>query len=76
MAFTHNYKIKLEEYNFNGEIEINNAGVLGYTEDGDVKMPKRIKDAIEKVFDLLSILPKTYSDLKQFKITSKEDKEE
>jgi hypothetical protein len=69
MAYTHDYKLEIGDTTFKGDIEINNAGVVGYNETSNDKMSARITGAVKIVLEELSKLPENYSDLKTFKVS-------
>ncbi len=68
---THDYELVIGDNTFSGEVEINNAGVMSYTQPDNPQMSRRIRDAVERVFDLLAVLPAESSDLKKFELTIK-----
>ena len=71
MANTHDYKLEIGDNTFIGEVEINNAGVVGYTQPDNPQMSGRIKKAVENILDLLAVLPSESADLKKFELTVK-----
>jgi len=73
MAYTHDFRFKLGDYTFQGEVEINNAGVVAFKEDGGELMPQKTLDAVRKVLDLLGPLPAEFSDLKDFRLKLKSE---
>ena len=69
--YTHDYKFKLGDYTFEGEVEISNAGIVAYTEPTNPTMPQKTKDALKRTLDILGILPSVYTDLKLFRLKIK-----
>lgn len=71
VSYTHDFELKIGDHNFTGKVEINNAGVVSYKPNPNSEMPKKTKNVLESVLDLLGTLPIVYTDLKKFKLKIK-----